>query len=297
MKVAVILNRSAGSLVDQPVDGVLTLIRQAFERRGAEVAAQAVDGADCAAAIARALASDADMVVVGGGDGTVHTALRLALPTKKTVGVLPLGTLNMLARDLNTPLEIESAVEALADGIVRAIDVAEVNGDPYLNSSVLGFYPAVVRERERHRRLHRLLKWPGAAVALAKTLYRLPMLDVQIDWGEGLRHVRTPVLAVSNNLYDDGFGLLLRRTALDSGQLGVYVARERSALAMLRLMSRLVLGRWRQDEALDCFAVNRLTVTSRRRALSMVNDGEVKRLNAPLHYQIRPLALRVLAPR
>lgn len=296
MKIAVILNCSAGSLVDQPVDSVLTLIHQAFERRGGEVDAQAVDGADCAAAIARALASDADMVVIGGGDGTVHTALRLALPTKKTIGVLPLGTLNMLARDLNTPLDIQSAVEALADGQIRAIDVAEVNGDAYLNSSVLGFYPAVVRERERHRRLHRLLKWPGAAVALAKTLYRLPMLDVQIDWGEGLRHVRTPVLAVSNNLYDDGFGLLLRRTALDSGQLGVYVARERGALAMLRLMSRLVLGRWRQDEALDCFAVNRLTVTSRRRALSMVNDGEVKRLNAPLHYQIRPLALRVLTP-
>jgi diacylglycerol kinase family enzyme len=122
------------------------------------------------------------------------------------------------------------------------------------------------------------------------------MLDVQIDWGEGFRHVRTPVLAVSNNLYDDGFGLLLRRKALDSGQLGVYVARKRSALALLRLMGRLVLGRWRQDEALDCFAVNRLTVTSRRRGLSMVNDGEVKRLNAPLHYKILPSALRVLAP-
>lgn len=295
MKIALLLNRSAGSLVDQPVDDVLEAVRRPFETQGAEVMAQAVDGADCTAAIARALASDADALVVGGGDGTVNSALRQILPTGKALGVLPLGTLNMLARDLNTPIEINAAASALANGRIRAIDVAEVNGAPYLNSSILGFYPTVVRERERHRRVHRWLKWPGSAWAMAKALYRLPLLDVQIDWGDGLRHVRTPILAVSNNLYDDGYGLPLRRTVLDGGRLGVYVARDRSALSLLRLMGRLALGRWKEDEGLDCFTVTRLTVASHRRALSMANDGEVSRLSSPLHYKIRPLALRVMA--
>ncbi|SMH59610.1 diacylglycerol/lipid kinase family protein [Azospirillum agricola] len=297
MKVAVILNQSAGSLVDRPLEGPVSAVRAAFEAQGAEVDLRTVEGAACTGEIERALASDADCVVVGGGDGTVHTAVRLALPTGKALGVLPLGTLNLLARDLAIPLEIEAAAQALAAGSMRAIDVAEVNGEPYLNSSVLGFYPAVVQERERHRKLHRLLKWPGAAVALAKTLYRLPMLDVRLDWGDGPRRVRTPVLAVSNNPYDDGFGLVLRRASLDGGRLGVYVAHQRSALAMLRLMGRLVTGTWRQDEALDTFTVTSLTVHSRRRTLKMVNDGEVRKMAGPLHYRIRPEALKVLAPR
>lgn len=296
MKVAIILNRSAGSLVDRPLDGPTAAVRGAFESQGAEVDLRAVEGAACTHEIERALASDADRVVVGGGDGTVHTAVKLALPTGKPLGVLPLGTLNLLARDLEIPLEIEAAAQALAAGRVRAIDVAEVNGEPYLNSSVLGFYPAVVQERERHRKLHRLLKWPGAAMALGKTLYRLPMLDVRLDWGDGPHRMRTPILAVSNNPYDDGFGLVLRRASLDSGKLGVYVAHERSAFAMLRLMGRLVTGTWRQDEALDTFTVTSLTVQSRRRTLKMVNDGEVRKMHGPLEYRIRPSALKVIAP-
>ncbi|ANC91265.1 diacylglycerol kinase [Azospirillum humicireducens] len=296
MKVGVILNQQAGSLVDRPLDGARQAIRTAFERHGAEVDLHTVDGAQCTETIQRVLESDAETVVVGGGDGTLHSAVKLALPTGKTLGVIPLGTLNLLARDLHIPLELEAAAEALASGRVRAIDVAEVNGEPYTNSSILGFYPQVVQERERQRKLHRLLKWPGAALALAKTLYRLPMLDVRLDWGEGPKRMRTPILVVSNNVYDDGFGLVLSRQALDGGKLGVYVARERNAFAMLRLMGRLVAGSWKQDEALDTYAVTSLTVHSRRHRLKMVNDGEIRKLHAPLQYRIRPGALKVLAP-
>ncbi|PWC32455.1 diacylglycerol kinase family protein [Azospirillum sp. TSO35-2] len=296
MKVGIILNQQAGSLVGRPIDAAKETIRTAFERHGATVDLHAVDGPQCTETIRRVLDSDAEMVVVGGGDGTLHSAVTLALPTGKALGVLPLGSLNLLARDLHIPLELEAAAQALAEGRLRAIDIAEVNGEPYTNSSILGFYPSVVQERERQRKQHRLLKWPGAALALAKTLYRLPMLDVRLDWGDGPRRMRTPILVVSNNVYDDGFGLILSRQALDAGKLGVYVARERNALAMLRLMGRLVAGSWKQDEALDTYAVTSLTVHSRRHHLRMVNDGEVRKMVAPLHYRIRPGALKVLAP-
>lgn len=296
MKVGIILNQQAGSLVDRPLDGAKQAIRAAFERRGAEVDLHTVDGAQCTETIQRVLDSDAEIVVIGGGDGTLHSAVKLALPTGKTLGVIPLGSLNLLARDLHMPLELEAAAEALAAGRVRVIDIAEVNGEPYTNSSILGFYPQVVQERERQRKQHRLLKWPGAALALAKTLYKLPLLDVRLDWGEGPKRMRTPILVVSNNVYDDGFGLVLTRQSLDAGKLGVYVARERNAFAMLRLMGRLVAGSWKQDEALDTYAVTSLTVHSRRHRLKMVNDGEIRKLHAPLHYRIRPGALKVLAP-
>ncbi|WP_207459569.1 diacylglycerol kinase family protein [Azospirillum sp. SYSU D00513] len=297
MKMAIVLNQSAGSLVGRPIDDTVALIRSAFEKRGTEVSITTVEGAACDDALRKAIESDADTIVIGGGDGTVHGAVNRILPTGKTLGIIPLGTLNLLARDLGTPLDLEGAIEALADGEKRAIDVAEVNGKVYLNSSVLGFYPAVVQERERQRKQHRLLKWPGMVVALAKSLHRLPILDVEIDWGQGPRRIRTPILAVSNNIYDEGFGLVLRRERLDSGKLGVHVARNRDARSILRLMARLVMGTWKRDDELETLTATRLTVRTFRGRLKMVNDGEVLQMKAPLHYSIRPGALNILAPR
>ena len=297
MKMAVILNQSAGSLVGRPLDDVAASIHAAFERHGAVASVVMVEGAACSDALRHAIESDAEVVVIGGGDGTVHTAVNMILPTGKALGIIPLGTLNLLARDLKIPLAPEEAIEALAGGEIRAIDVAEVNGRIFLNSSVLGFYPTVVQERERQRKQHRLLKWPGMLVALGKALYRLPLLDVEIDWGEGPRRITTPVLAVSNNLYEEGFGLVLRRDTLDRGALGVYVARRRDARSILRLMGRLVLGTWQRNDELETLTATQLTVRSRRSRLKMVNDGEVLRMASPLHYRIRPKALKVLAPR
>lgn len=298
MKTAIILNRSAGTLAGRPIDDTVAAIRQAFEKHGAEVELTATEPAACRDEIRRAIDSDAELVVVGGGDGTIHTAANLLLPTGKAMGILPLGTLNLLARDLQTPLDLDAAFHALAEGEMRAIDVAEVNGELFLNSSVLGFYPNVVQEREEKRKQHRLLKWPAMGVALARTLYRFPLLDVRIDWGEGPRRVRTPVLVVSNNPYDGEAGsMLLRRNTLDSGKLGVYVARHRDAWGLMRLMGRSVMGTWQHDEELETLTATQLTVHSRRRRLKMVNDGEVRQLEPPLHYRIRHKALRVLAPR
>ena len=297
-KTAIILNRSAGSLVGQPIEETVAAIRNAFERQGAEVALSAVEPADCTGAIRKAIESDAELVIVGGGDGTIHTAVNMILPTGKILGILPLGTMNLLARDLKTPLDLEEAFEALATGEVRSIDVAEVNGKVYLNSSVLGFYPQVVQEREEKRKRHRLLKWPAMALALVRTIRRLPLLDVRIDWGEGPRRVRTPVLVVSNNPYDGEAGsMLLRRNTLDSGKLGVYVARQRDTWGLLRLMGRTVLGTWQHDEELETLTAAQLTVHSRRHRLKMVNDGEILQMEPPLNYRIRHKALKILAPR
>lgn len=297
-KTAIILNRSAGTLAGQPIDDTVAAIRSAFERHGAEVSLTAVEPADCASEIRKAIDSDAELVIVGGGDGTIHTAVNMILPTGKILGILPLGTMNLLARDLKTPLDLDEAYEALAAGEVSSIDVAEVNGEVYLNSSVLGFYPQVVQEREEKRKRHRLLKWPAMALAMVRTIRRLPLLDVRIDWGDGPRRVRTPILVVSNNPFDGEAGsMLLRRDRLDSGKLGVYVARQRDPWGLLRLMGRTVLGTWQQDEELETLTATQLTVHSRRRRLKMVNDGEILQMEPPLNYRIRHKALKVLLPK
>lgn len=118
-----------------------------------------------------------------------------------------------------------------------------------------------------------------------------------IDLGAGPHLVRTPILAVSNGAYEEGHGPVIRRSSLERGKLGVYVAHHRNAWGMLRLVARMGLGTWAEDEELDSMTATTVTVNSRRRRLRVANDGEVLRLKPPLVYRIRPGGLNVLTPR
>jgi diacylglycerol kinase family enzyme len=297
MKIAAVLNRSAGSLIDRPHDATARAVAEALASGGAEVSVVSAAPADCPLAIRRALDSDADVLVIGGGDGTIATAANLILPTGKALGILPVGTMNLLARDLRLPLELEAAARALGQGRLGSIDVAEINGEVFLNNSVLGIYPAMVAERERRRGDQSLSRIPAMAIGMLRALWRFPILKVTLETDDGARRIQTPFLAVSNNPYDAGYGPVLRRSRLDGGTLGVYVGHHRSAWGMLRLMVRMGLGTWAKDGDLDQFAVRSITVHSGRRRLSMANDGEIRRIRTPLVYRIRPEALRVLLPK
>ncbi|HYD31573.1 MAG TPA: diacylglycerol kinase family protein [Azospirillaceae bacterium] len=296
MKLAVVLNEAAGTLLGEPVDQAVRDVRDWFERAGAEVEVSSAAGPACVPALRRAAESDVDVVVVGGGDGTINTAAGMLVGTGKALGVLPLGTMNLLAKDLGITLPLEDAVAALARGTIHAIDVGEVNGHVFLNNSVLGLYPAMVQERERQRGVHGLRKWPAMTVAAIKSLWAFPRLTVTVDTGSGPRLINTPVLAVANNAYDDGFGQFLQRSRLDAGELAVYVARHRNALGLLRLMADVALGTWQRNPDLEAYTVTELTVASRRRRLKVANDGEVLRLTPPLRYRVRAKALNVLLP-
>ncbi|MDB5641487.1 MAG: hypothetical protein JWN07_804, partial [Hyphomicrobiales bacterium] len=92
---------------------------------------------DCPGAIAR-LKGEVDMIVVGGGDGSLNCAAPGLLEAGLPFGIVPLGTANDLARTLNLPTTIEDAVGVIAAGHTRRIDVGDVNGHPFFNVASLG---------------------------------------------------------------------------------------------------------------------------------------------------------------
>ena len=297
MKVAVVLNETAGTLLGRPVAGVAADLGQAFAAHGVPASVVAARGPAVDAAIRAAVASDADAVVIGGGDGTVAAAAALLLGTGKALGLLPPGTMNLLARDLGMPADPRAAVEVLASGTRRLIDVGEVNGRVFLNNSVIGLFPALVRARERQRGVPGWRKWPAMASAVLKALRYYNLAEVEADFGHGPQPIRTPALAVVNNAYRDPGATFLHRPTLDSGRLAVYVARHLTRLGLVRLMAGLVLGGWQSDAELDSLLMTDLSVTSHtRRRLKVAIDGEYVRLAPPLVYRIRPRALPVLAP-
>lgn len=297
MKLAVVLNRRAGTLLRHRPEDAAREVRALFAAAGAQADTVVTGRQGFRAALARAAASDADAMVVGGGDGTVRMAAQAALDSGKALGVLPLGTLNLFARDLGMPLDLKPAIAALGAGAFRMVDVAEVNGKVFLCLSGLGFFVHMSEARETRRTGSRIGKWVAFATALWTALARAPEFDVAIEAGGPTRHFVTRAVVVTNNLFEDVPGMLPGRTRLDRGELVLHVDKNRSHLAMLRIALKAARGGWHDDSGVETMRVPALTIASRRRHVRVASDGEIDRLETPLRYRIRPGALRVLVPR
>ncbi len=286
-RIVVLVNPSAGSAERGQLEralhaaGIRAELREAGPEQLWEAAVRAAD--------------DADIVAIGGGDGTVNAVVSAIGDRDVTLAILPLGTLNHLARDLGVPDDLDGAVALLRDGPTRRIDVGEVNGRVFLNNSSIGLYPEAVRERDAAER-RGASRWPAMAIATVRALRRYPLLDVRIEAGETLRACSTPLVFVGNNRYDLSMAGAGGRERLDGGHLVIYAARDPGRMGLLRLAWWAVRGRLERHPEVEFASAAAATVGSRRPALDVAVDGEVMRLDTPLRYRIRPAALEVVAP-
>lgn len=296
MRAAVVVNARAGSLQGKAPDEIVAELQALFAQTPIAAEIKAVDGKAITAALeAAAQRRDIDCLIVGGGDGSVAFAGSLLVDSKVALGILPLGTLNLVARDLGMPLALPEAVKALAAGAIRAIDVAEVNGRVFLSNAGIGFFARMALEREQQRKARRFGKWHAFVVALIRSVREAHRLDVEIDTGDGPRHCLTRALLVTNNAFDPK--TLLRKDRLDGGRLGVHVARHRARTDLWRTVLRLLVGSWQADPDVDVMETDALVVAGRgRRGIDISADGETWHERFPLRFRIRPRALNVLAP-
>lgn len=235
-------------------------------------------------------------VWVGGGDGTLRSAAELVMQRGGILGVLPLGTMNLLARDLSIPLEIDRAVEAIARAPVDAIDVGQVNNRLFLNKSALGLYPEMIVDRERRRRLRGLEKWPAMMEAAWHALRRHRQMEITVDYHGMSRRIVSPSVIVAVGPYEFRAGRLFGRTDLQSGELRLYVSHEKTWLGSAGQMAKMFLGTLEADPELETIEAEHIAIDFER-AKPVANDGEVDILPGPIHYRVAPRALRVRRPR
>ncbi|MGI9166029.1 MAG: diacylglycerol/lipid kinase family protein [Pyrinomonadaceae bacterium] len=243
----------------------------------------------------RAAQGDSQTVVAGGGDGTVSSIAAELVGTSKILGVLPLGTLNHFAKDLHIPIDLEGAVNVISGGRTLSVDVGEVNGYPFLNNSSLGLYPSLVRERRKQQRLG-FGKWPAFLWAAIAVLRRYPFLNVKLSVDGKEFASRTPFVFVGNNQYEmEGLKIGGRR-GLSAGELSLYITHRTGRLGLLRLALRALCGTLRNERDFMAMTTREVSIQSRKRRLRVAADGEVTLMEPPLHYRVRPAALRVFVP-
>lgn len=257
----------------------------------------AKSGADLVEMAKKAADGDSDIIVAAGGDGTVSAVAAAIVGTNKTLGVLPLGTLNHFAKDLGIPLELAEAVRVITANQTANIDVGTVNERVFINNSSIGLYPNIVRRRERQQRLGRS-KWFAAFWAAMTVLRRYPFFAVKLTIENEQLTRLTPFVFVGNNEYQMEVLNVGGRKCLDAGKLSVYVLNRTGRMGLIRLALRSVFGRLQQAEDFEAFCTAEITIETRRKKkhVLVAFDGEVERLEAPLNYRILPQALRVIVP-
>ena len=291
--VAVILNRGSGSQTDA-TRGELTRL---FAGYGIDVDIFAVGQGESIADLVRtAIANGAETIVAGGGDGTVSSVATEVLKANKTLGVLPLGTLNNFSKDLAIPQELEQAVEVIAGGLTSKIDVGEVNGSYFINNSSLGLYPRIVRHREAQQRLGRG-KWRSALWAALRVFKRSPFLKVKLALDDAELFRKTPFVFVGNNAYEMDIYSIGRRQSISDGQLSVHLLRRGGRRALLMLVLRTLIGRLRQAKDFEEFQTSEIEVTTLKSRVLVALDGEIDTMDSPLTFRILPGVLRVIVPR
>jgi YegS/Rv2252/BmrU family lipid kinase len=291
--VKIIISASAGSGNDDTGERLVQIFQEHQVAVDMSVAESGAELTDLARDAAR---GPHKTIVAAGGDGTVNSVATELVDSGKTLGVLPLGTLNHFARDLRIPFELEAAVRTIVEGHTTEVDVAAVNDRVFLNNSSLGLYPIIVREREKRQRLG-LGKWPAFVWATIQALRRYPFLDVRLRVdGEWLDRT-TPFVFVGNNEYVMDLFNIGVRERLDRGVLTIYITHRTSRLRLMGLALRAVLGRLREDKDFLELHSSEVKIHTAHKRLRVALDGEITIMQPPLDYRVRSRALRVIVPK
>jgi diacylglycerol kinase family enzyme len=290
-KVFAVLNRRAGTLLDSDPDAVKGQIEAAFAAHGASVDVELASGARICRAVDHAVECGYDTIIVGGGDGSANYAAGKLAGSDITLGVLPLGTMNLLGRDLQVPSSPQDAAIALRDAPIGRIDLATINGRPFHTLSGVGFFSQMARAREETRDLPGRILRMGVAVVRALARAGRFTLDIEID-GEA-RTIDAFAVLVTNNQFS---GEDWRRKRLDAGLLEVHIAEEQGALGKLKAGADLLTGSWRDNLGIHSFTAEKVRIGTARERTWVSTDGELMRERVPLDYGIRPRALSLLMP-
>jgi YegS/Rv2252/BmrU family lipid kinase len=239
-------------------------------------------------AVRRAIAyysESVSRVVIGGGDGSLHAALPAVLDAGLPLGVLPLGTANDFARSLGIA-ELPAAIEAIAAGRIRTVDVGVVNGTYFLNAVGIGMGPDINRDLDSSSK--------SSLGAFAYLLYGIRNLQtnrgmhavVQCD---GSRHtMRSLQITIANGIHYGGGMTIAKDARLDDGLLEVLSIPPQSPWRLLMRGPALRSGNTGDVPNLPTFRAKEVTVSTRT-PRDVTADGE--------HVTRTPVECRSIAAR
>ncbi len=292
--IEVILNAKSGS---QKADEMRAVLEEVFKKSGRPFRITTATGEELGPIVEERAATDCEVLVAGGGDGTICAVSEAALKHGKTLGVIPLGTFNYFAKNLGIPLEPEEAARVILEGRKIRAPVLDLDGRLILNNTSIGIHPAVLLKR---RQLYR--RWGrnqiSAYLSVMLTAFQpAPRLRVVLTTKEGEVVRETPLVMVCSNAFQMEAFALAGKECLAEGKFALYVARMAGRATIVRLGMRALLRRLRAGVDYEVICSSDVTIeTLRHRRFRAAVDGELERLKSPLRFRVGPETLCVLVP-
>ena len=292
-KVLVLINPRSGLI------SLFSSIRQAFDRHwegsGTDLCYQFTQSKEDGIAKAeRAVEQGVDVVIVAGGDGTVSTVSRVLTGTDTVLGVIPTGSGNGFARHFGIPLTAAKAVEALATGEVRSIDVGTVNGTPFFVTCSMAWDAAIAGAFEKSP-LRGVLPYVFAGVQEFFE-YRPQNMSVSLEDGEQLDFLLPVIFTVANLTQYGGGAIIAPHAKEDDGKLELVVGEKKDFAIILANLPRLFDGSLHKIPRIVTRSSSKVRVV-RERPMPIQVDGEVMEAPEVIEIGVKPNALQVLVPR
>ena len=233
----------------------------------------------------------APMVIVGGGDGTLSSTIDHFKSKKTVFAIIPLGTANSFARALGIPLDLQGAVEVVANGRKRQIDLGCINGDYFGNSAAIGLSPLIAKTVPP--RLKKLFGRFGYALWAAKVGIRFQPFRLTVSDGKSVTTVWASEVRIANGGFFGGVELV-EEAELDSGDIIVQIVTGKTSrnLAkswvsnMLRLRDR---DKWQTE-----ICAKRLDIETEP-VMEVTIDGELA-TRTPITVEVAPRAVAIAVP-
>lgn len=240
----------------------------------------------------QAIAEGVDVVFVCGGDGTVMACAGELAGTGVALAVLPSGTGNLLAANLELPGDVESGVALAIGGGRRRIDIGALENCCFTVMAGMGFDAGMLEATSD--RMKATIGWPAYILGGLKRLRGRPMrLRIRLDGGPALRRRARSVLVANVGRLQGGINLLPDAEP-DDGLFDVAVLSPRHLWDWVAL-ARAVLGRRRVVPRMETFRAQRVDIVSNRPQPREL-DGDVIERSTRLSAVLRPLALTVCVP-
>ena len=243
------------------------------------------------ATMRKAVASGAPMIIVGGGDGSLSCTVDDVVEPDVVFALLPLGTANSFARTLGIPLDLDGAIQTIATGKRRRIDLGVIDGDYFANAAAMGLSP-MIGETVPHN-LKRYLGMVGYLAWAIWCLIRFRPFRLYIDDGKQKRRVWATEVRIFNGRFHGGVELA-EDAEVDSGEIVIQAVTGKSVLRLCwDWFARYFKLRGREAMTEE-FRGRRLLIDTKPR-LKISIDGEVL-AKTPATVEVARKAIEVVVP-
>jgi diacylglycerol kinase (ATP) len=235
-----------------------------------------------------------DVVVAGGGDGTVHTVVNalIAQKSEARLGIVPLGTANVISRALGLPSDPKEALSIALGREEKCVDVGFCHGDAFLLGCGLGLAERFVTQagdREKARL--------GPLAYLKRLIAErdAPMVEFCVESEKGSLRLQGVGLVVANLAQLGPHLKPVEEVSPDDGQLGLIVLKRSSLLDFMRIGLRGLIGKASEDDALDVILTSKCRVSSQPKVPIQI-DGDQVEQTSPFEFDVLPQRLWVRVP-